>query len=315
MCHWLRQCFVRPLAAKPPRFKNLGYPLAIHLDSILTMRFVVDTNQIESIAKSEISQQSRLILIISPWIWHEFILQQRLMHCLTALAQYNLAFGMHYSHIIDRLCCLNENEIREFEPIYPVDSEPHFILRGVFNSPSPEHFQYAKKLYHDAQDDKKKWLSWLEERKKEYRDAISRGENIKAAEFSSIEEVDSYFISGENAKWRQMLIRDITDRYKNIRASSVNSLYNAVLENPCMHRFFRLHVTFVVAYADSWSTKIKNSIGDLQANRNDAPDLMLGLYAADGDTILTNDKRFQRAFRFCDPLEKVRLSTWIKEKQ
>ncbi len=53
-----------------------------------------------------------------------------------------------------------------------------------------------------------------------------------------------------------------------------------------------------------------NSLGDLRANRNDVPDIMLALYAADGDTIVTNDKRLQAAFRFCDPLEKVRVSTW-----
>lgn len=58
-----------------------------------------------------------------------------------------------------------------------------------------------------------------------------------------------------------------------------------------------------------------NNLGTFQANRSDIPDIMLALYAADGDTILTNDKRLQAAFRFCDPLEKVRLSTWGAERQ
>lgn len=119
------------------------------------MRFIVDTNQIEDIARSGPPQTFRPTLVIAPPIWSEFTLQQRLTPCLRTVAQYDLAFGMGYPHIVDALRLLNEDEVREFVPIYPTDSEAHTILREVFCSPSSRHFQHAKALAHDkAQDEK-----------------------------------------------------------------------------------------------------------------------------------------------------------------
>ncbi len=158
-------------------------------------------------------------------------------------------------------------------------------------------------------------LSWFAQRKKENRDAMSRGEHVNLAEFSNIGDAESHFITREKAVCRKTLLAEITKDNGTIRASSANSLYDAILANPSLRRFLRLDLTFAIAYIGSWSTKTMNNLGDLQANRSDIPDIMLALYAADGDTILTNDKRLQAAFRFCDPLEKVRLSTWGAERQ
>ena len=281
------------------------------------MRFVIDTNQVHDIVRSGPPHTFCPTLVIAPLIWSEFISQQRLTSCLPALALYDLAFGMGYPHILDALRCLNEDQIRHFVPVYPADSEPHIILRQVFCSPGPRHFRYAKELAHDANQDRKRWLSWFEQRKKENRDATLRGENIELAEFSNIEEADSHFFYGDKGVRRRTLplIGEITAGDKEVRALSADSLCDAVLANPSLKRFLRLHITFSLAYIDSWSTETMNNLGDLQANRNDVPDIMLALYAADGDTILTNDKRLQAAFRFCDPLEKVRVSTWYAESQ
>ena len=141
---------------------------------------------------------------------------------------------------------------------------------------------------------------------------MSRGEHVEVAQFSSIEEVDSHFFYGDKEVRRRTLplIGEIVAGDKEVRALSADSLCDAVLANPSLNRFLRLHITFSLAYIDAWSTESMNSLGDLRANRNDVPDTMLALYAADGDTILTNDKRLRTAFRFCDPHEKVRLSTW-----
>jgi hypothetical protein len=165
-------------------------------------------------------------------------------------------------------------------------------------------------LAHDVADDRKRWLSWFEQKKKENKNATSRGEQIELAEFSNIEEADLHFLTRDRAVCRRALLAEITEGNASFRASSANSLFDAILANPCLHRFLRLHITFALAYIDSWSTRSMNSLGDLRAKRNDVPDIMLALYAADGDTILTNDRRLRTAFRFCDPLEKVRLSTW-----
>ena len=274
------------------------------------MRFVIDSNQIEDIARSGAPRPSCPRLVIAPMVWSEFILQQRLASCLAALALYDVVFGMGYPHILDALRCLDEDGIREFVPIYPVGSEPHNILRGVFCSPTPKHFQYAKELARDAAQHRRQSLSWFEQQKKENRAAKSRGERIEMAEFSNIEEADSYFISGDTAVWRRALLAQITEGSVSIRASSANSLYEAVLGNPSLRRFLQMDITFALAYTDCWSTRSINSLGDLQAKRDDVSDIMLALYAADGDTIITNDKRLKAALKFCDPLEKVRVSTW-----
>ena len=128
--------------------------------------------------------------------------------------------------------------------------------------------------------------------------------------FSTIEEADSHFISGDKAVRRRTLLDEITEGSSTIRVSSRKSLFDAILANSSLRRFLRLELTYGLAYGDCWNSTEMNNIGDLQAGRNDVTDIMLALYARDGDTIVTNDQRFRRAFRFIDPDEKVCLATW-----
>lgn len=229
---------------------------------------------------------------------------------LRALARYDLIFGMDWSGVLGALRSLSEDDVRTFVPTLPASSEPHKILLHSFRSPEPQRLWRATDIKRDAASDRRRSIFWLSQRKKENKDAKSRGEATRIAVFSNIEEAESHFISGDKAVRRRTLLDEITDGNATIRALSRNSLFDAILANASLRRFLRLELTYLLAYCDCWDSADMNNIGDLQAGRNDVPDMMLALYARDGDTILTNDRYFRKAFRFIDRDEKVRLATW-----
>ena len=277
------------------------------------MRLVIDSNQVDHIANAAVSHEPRPTLVIAPLIWAEIVngSRDRLDSRLRALRKFDLLFGRDYEDVCTHLRCLNEGQIQGFVPIFPADSREHEILLNAFHSPRREHFERADKLRQDASRDRQDLVSWVQQRKKANRDARSRGEALDIHKSISIEQADSQFISGKNAVLRRCLVAQITeDGTRAIQAASLESLYEAILANPTIRRFLRMKITFDLAYLDQWSSDILNSIGDLQANRNDWPDMQLALFSRDGDTILTNDTRLQTALQHCDPLGKVAISTW-----
>ncbi len=282
------------------------------------MRLVIDTNQVNDIVNGGFPHDSRPTLVIAPLIWAEIIKGSRpyLNSRVQALGKYDLLFGMDCAYMYARLCCLNEDQVREFIPIFPEDNNEHKGQRNGFLSPRPEHFQRAKELREMVSRERKILFARIRECEKENKDAESRGEQLTIEKFSSIEEADTRFISGKNAPLRTSLVANITeDNTHGIQAASRESLYDAILANPSLRRWLRLKITFDLAYLDAWSCQALNDIADLQANRNDVPDMLLALFARDGDAILTNDKRLQTAFRHCDPLGKVGISTWVSHFQ
>jgi hypothetical protein len=277
-----------------------------------TMRFVIDANQVSDIVRIGLLKKSCTTLVIAPLICAEIInaSPHYLSSRLRTLALYDLVFGMDWSDILTNLRTLSEDEIQTFLPLLPTSSTPHKILLDSFRSSETQNLWHTTNLKGDAAKDRMSSISWLSKSKQEYKDTRSRGEPTNIAVFSSIEEADLHFISGDTAVRRRTILAQITEGNATIRASSPDTLFDAILKNASLRRFLRLDITFNLAYFDAWDNTDMNNIGDLQAGRNDGPDIMLALYARDGDTIVTNDRNFRKAFRFIDPDEKVRLATW-----
>jgi len=282
------------------------------------MRLVIDANQVADIVNAGSPRKSRPTLVIAPLIWAEIVNGSRhhLDSRLKALGEYDLLFGMDYAHMCVQLCCLNEHEIREFVPVFAPHTRAHKALLRAFHSPRKEHFQRADELRQNASRERQRLLCWVRQRRKENSDARSRGDALEIEEFATIEEADLRFISGKNARLRTALVAQVTqNNSREIRAASPESLYEAMPANPSIRRFLRLKITFDLAYLDQWGSDTLNAIGDLQAERNDLPDILLALFAREGDTILTNDRRLQTALRHCDPVGKVGVSTWVSHFQ
>ncbi len=114
---------------------------------------------------------------------------------------------------------------------------------------------------------------------------------------------------GPDAPYRNEFVKIIN---KNgtlpLSTSTCESFFDAVLKNRMLRRFLFLQATIVFGYANCWHDREVN-VGVSQ-KRNDAPDILIALYAMDGDVLLTNDNKLRRAFRHADPHLAVELSTW-----
>ena len=269
------------------------------------MRLIVNTNQASSIVNTAASGPRTLV--IPPLVWAEILLSppcHRLLR-VQAIDRYDVLFGLDNPEIYGRLRRMNEDQIRGFDPVFPAGSVEHLASRFNFLPPRTEMLERARQLRQDSAHCAELLTKTLGRYARGRQASKSKGKT-----YGSIDEAEFCLVLGENATVRAHFLKDITgDGACAICASSNESFYAAVLDNHALRRFLRLYVTYLLGYGDSWADKELNRIHP-SPNRNDIPDMMLALYAVDGNTILSNDKYFRKAFRFADPDEKVRLATW-----
>jgi hypothetical protein len=275
------------------------------------MRLIIDTNQ----ASRYVDNAARRLctVVVPPLVWAEILAAPSgcRQHSLEAIGKHGILFGMDMATIHDRLRDATEDEIRAFDPIFDASSREHTASRLNFSSPGPDLLERAKQVKPKCMQFSEVVSERMEEYARETRALQSRGEKQNAGcKFETIDEADCRLISGEDAPVRKQFVDDVTESgARTIRALSHDSFYSAVLGNPAFRRFLRYYLTLLLACGDCWADEELNRIGPSR-KRNDVTDIMLPLYARDGDVIVTADGYFRKAFRFIDPGEKVRLAKW-----
>jgi hypothetical protein len=275
------------------------------------MRLIIDTNQASRYVDNAACRLCTVV--VPPLVWAEILAapsgcRQR---SLEAIGKHTILFGMDMAAIHDRLRDATEDEIRAFDPVSDGSSCEHTAARLNFLSPRPELFERANQLKRESLQFSAIVDGSLKQNAQERRALRSRGEKQNAGcKFETIDEADCRLISGEDAPVRKQFVDDVTEGgARTIRALSHDSFYSAVLENPAFRRFLRYYLTLLLAFGDCWADEELNRVGPSR-KRNDITDMMLPLYARDGDAIVTCDGYFRKAFRFIDPGEKVRLAEW-----
>lgn len=272
------------------------------------MRIVIDANEAATLARS--TEQiafdwKRITVVLPPLVWAEIQLSPYYAKRLSALAKCNLMFGMDLHEVHAQLSCLNEEQIASFEPVISPKSNRHekLILR-MLQSHS-EMIDQARRLKNDAASGSANIIAKIRGLNKSYKDAKSRGQNTTAQKFVTIDDAMLAMHQGLETQ----LLNDVTSNgTRPMRAISAQSLYKAVMSNMYLGFFMRLVVCINVGYGHAWMDEKLNI--DPSVNRNDHTDMTIGLFAGDGDIIVTRDTKLRNAIRHIDPEQRVTLKTW-----
>ncbi len=268
------------------------------------MAIVLDTNQ-AGIFCDRLGKEPRLLsrdVTLPPNVLAELILwrKQAVLNHLYALKP---RVGLALGDVTSTLARCNDGEIRAFRP-FPspttVGSELYDELVNAFKGPSHFQHQWATNL-----KAKNKAFGGLMKNcaldfRKHIRDKTSAGSIQGTYRFASITDAFDAFGKGAQSFVGSVVNGGVSEGGKReVTITDPDKLYDAVMANPFVGGLFKMILFYILSYSRMWDHDHRNLNFDPAANRDDWTDMTIPLYAAPGDTILTQDTMF------CDAIATV----------
>ena len=264
------------------------------------MAIILDTNQV-GIFCDQLGKEPQLLsidVILPPNVLAELILwrNQASLNHLYALKP---RIGLHLGDVMSALSSGNEDEIRTFRP-FPspttVGSELYDELVNAFKGPSHFQHQWATNL-----KAKNKAFGGLMKNcaldfRKHIRDKTSAGIIRGTHKFATIEDAFNAFGKGAQSFVGSM-VNDIVSEggKRQVAITDPDKLHDAVMANPFVGGLFKIILFYVLSYSRMWDHNHRHLNFDPAADRDDWTDMTVPLYAAPGDTILTQDTKLCNA--------------------
>jgi len=244
------------------------------------MRVVIDSNQLSSFLGKINPAGVFNGITLAPYVFAETLLRSNAQQLMGQLLHFDVLIGLEPSDVMEKLAGLDEEGILSFVPYNiglsmptTVDEQDILLARGI---------KASNRIFADTM------FSLAKLFRKRLRD-----EGIKH-KFSALPEVLSL-------SFLESLIFDSIS-YKGSRTPAVSdaaSLYHAVMRNRHLSRYFKTILYYVISYSRAWADQTQNF--DPSSSLDDWTDITLPLYAADGDIILTADKKLRTAIGIVEP--------------
>ncbi len=255
------------------------------------MRVVVDTNQ-ASLLPSE--QREGLKVSLSPYVLAEILLRKNPEPTLRQLRPLDIRLGLEISDVLVQLARLSPRQIMGFEPFYVRGERHRQNYEGILHAldgPRPPHLslaQYIKKNHRE-------YCGSLVERSQRFRQHLrDKGENPKLLSF---EEVFSEQSSTPDSFLGSVIVGSITRAGGRPAQAPAAELLEAVLANQYVGRFFRMQLAYHLSISRVWADQALN----FDPFPNDWTDIILLLYAGDGDVIVTADTKLSKLIALIEP--------------
>jgi hypothetical protein len=101
-----------------------------------------------------------------------------------------------------------------------------------------------------------------------------------------------------------LVVSSLTNgRKRRFRVTRSEVLYTAVMENVHLSTGFKALLFYILSWSRLWADQTLNY--DPASNRDDWTDLTVAFYAADGDTVVTEDRYLQRAIKTIEPSGRI----------
>jgi hypothetical protein len=254
------------------------------------MRIVIDSNQL-SLFLSKINPPGVVHgegITIAPYVFAEMLLHPDAQQLVRQLRSFDILVGLEPSDVMAELSALDEKAIVSFMPYNPTFTLPT-RLEGqdisLARSIKASNRAFANTMFGCA---------------KLFRKRL-RDEGLKH-KFSGMSEV-------LELSFLQSLVFDSVS-HKQARTLAVPDekyLYVAVMHNRYLSRYFKMILCYVISYSRAWADQTWNF--DPSGNIDDWTDITLPLYAADGDIILTADKKLRTAISIIERPDAVHVKT------
>jgi len=263
------------------------------------MRAVLDNNQLTPLPAPSESPFAGVTL--APLAFAEILLRKDPGNALDSLCGYDLLFGKELSVVMTEIAGLEESEIRSYRPYIAPDSPMQAKYAAAIFAPQPKHIEAARAIKAGNRSFCQRLADIAIKSRKAVLESKSSGKFAGKSRFTDITEA----LAEAPSFHRSLITMYVTNGgARTIAAASKDSLVESVLANPNLDRLFRSIFAFVVSVSRGWTDQTWNY--DPSGKRDDWTDVILPLYADDGDVILTADGRFRRHVAIIDPNGRVR---------
>ena len=258
------------------------------------MAIILDTNQV-GILCDRLGKEPQLLsleVILPPNVLVELILWGK-QTSLNYLYTLRPRVGLHLGDVMSALSSGNEDEIGAFRP-FPlpttVNSELYDELLNALNSPSRLQRQWATDWKVKKNDFGGLMKKCALDFRKHIRDKTSAGIIQGTHKFGSIDDAFDAVGKGAHSFVGSIVNSFVSEGGKHqVVITDPDKLYDAVMANPFVGGLFKIILFYILSYSRMWDHNHRNLNFDPTTDRDDWTDMTVPLYAAAGDTILTQD--------------------------
>lgn len=248
------------------------------------MRFVLDTNQACKAFRQLLPRNHRLTL--SPYVLAEMALHGRTRTEFGRLEHFDVLLGLEVQTVMERIAPLDEAGIQGFIPFY-AKSEAQRIIRLLEKGDNA----WAEQLKQGGL----KFCGQMADAAQSLRKDLVANGISKTAKARDIQDAINNLPC-----FKERLVSCIHNmEARKTAVASADRLYEAVMQNQYLARLFKTTHYFVLSWSQMWQNQTHNF--NASQDRDDWPDLTLPLYAANGDIIVTADKKLRNAITMIEP--------------
>ena len=263
------------------------------------MRFVIDTNQASLLPSGE---KRALAASLSSYVLSEILLRGDPSPTLQLLRTFDIRLGLETSDVMSKLAQLSPQEITKFEP-FPMPAQSFWqnyeAIRKAIDAPRAAHIRRARYI----KDSHLRHCKSLVETARIFRRHL-RERGMANHKFSTFEQALSDLASTPDSFLKCVIVGSITNDGKRTTKAQPAELVDAVLANQYVGRLFRAQLAYHICISRLWTEESLNF--DPSPTRDDMTDIILPLYAADGDVIVTGDTKLTLLVSLIEPEGKVK---------
>jgi len=263
------------------------------------MRLVIDTNQASFLPSGE---EGSWGLSLSPYVLAEILLRFDPVPTFDLLRTFETRLGLETLDVFLQLAHLLPQEIRAFEPFAAFGQQyrqNYEAMRKALKGPRPEHITWARYI----KDSHLQYCGSLVETAKQFRRHL-RDRGKGGYKLSSFEDALAEHSSTPDSFLGSVIVDSITNGGRRSAKGGPAQLLEAVLSNQYVGRLFRAQLAYYVSISRLWKNQDWNF--DPSPTLDDMTDITLPLYAADGDLVVTQDRRLALLVSLIEPEGRVR---------
>lgn len=260
------------------------------------MNLVIDNNELSYCNRLFEAFPDVHIILPLP-VYAEIVLRSNPKKSMEALQGHHLLFGMEIYDIFSAVACLSEEDVYSFKPFLSMNSSEYTRYeQSSFSEPTNEFVSLARQI----KDNHLRFCSHMRNNavnfRKIKRDIKSLGSFKGKDRFEKLEDA----LESAPSFLEELIYNMITQEGKRkFIISSKARLKDAVMLNPHLSRLFRSILCYIISISRMWTNQKYNY--DPEDGRDDLTDVLLPLYAHNGDIIVTNDKKLKRHIELLEP--------------
>jgi len=262
------------------------------------MFLVIDTNQASFLPRPP---DRNWVVSLSPYVLSEILLRTDPTPTLELLRTFPIRLGLETLDVMSQLAQLSPQNIRVFAPFAVSGREyrqDYDAMEAALYGRRETHSNWARAI----KNGHIQYCGSLVQTAQQLRRHM-RERGIENPRYSGFEEAMVDLAANPDSFLGSVIVSSITDGGNRPTAAQPGELFDAVLANQYLARFFRVLLAYYVSISRVWQDQNLNF--DPSPRRDDMTDITLPLYAEDGSVVVTADTKLILLVSLVEPEGRV----------